>query len=206
VAAVIAVWPVAQASLLHGSDRDPLTDVTVAPANGWTAVEPTRVDGWRPDVEGAAREQVLTFAKDGREVTVYLALFRNQRQGSELVSSTNQLVYQDNERWMLVDRRSAVVSDAVGEHRANFGLVRGQGALIGAAHWYWLGSTRTVSSAAAKIDLALDRLLMRGDTSAWVAIATPADESLRDAGPVLEAFVRDMGASLHHGLMELARR
>jgi exosortase A len=206
VAAVIAVWPVAHASLLHGSDRNPLTDVTVAPANGWRAVEPTMVDGWRPDVDGAAREQVLTFAKEGRQVTVYLALYRNQRQGSELVSSTNQLVYQDNERWMLVDRRSVVVSDAVGEHRANFGLIRGQGALVAAAGWYWLGSTRTVSNAAAKIDLALDRLLMRGDTSAWVAIATPADESLRDAGPVLEAFVRDMGASLHHGLMEMAQR
>ncbi|MGZ8981322.1 MAG: hypothetical protein ACXW2D_11280, partial [Burkholderiaceae bacterium] len=41
------------------------------------------------------------------------------------------------------------------------------------------GSTRTVSDASAKVDLALDRLLMRGDTSAWVTVVTAAPESLR---------------------------
>jgi EpsI family protein len=85
-------------------------------------------------------------------------------------------------------------------------LIRGPEALLAAAQWYWMGSTRTVSDATAKIDLALDRLLMRGDTSAWVTVVTPAEESLRDAAPVIEAFVRDMGGSIERGLAEMASR
>ena len=202
----VSAWPVADATLARHVDSRPVQAVSIAPAMGWTVADAEAPAGWRPDVNGAARTQVVTFAKDGRRVTVLLAIYRNQHQGAELVTSSNQLVHQDNERWRIVDRRPVRLADDSGNFPANVALIRGQDALLAAAQWYWLGSTRTVSDATAKMDLALDRLLMRGDTSAWVTVVTPAQESLREAAPVLEAFVRDMGGSVERGLREMARQ
>jgi exosortase A len=205
-AAVVIAWPVAEATLARQGDPNPVQPVHVAPAAGWSVIDAGPPAGWQPDVNGAARTQAMTFEKEGRRVTLLLAIFRNQRQGAELVSSSNQLVHQDNQRWRIVDRRAARLADDMASFPANIALLRGQDELLAAAQWYWLGSARTVSDATAKVDLALDRLLMRGDTSAWVTVVTPAQESLRDARPVLEAFVRDMGGSIERGLAEMASR
>ena len=204
VALAIAAWPVTESALAHQADTRPLRPVTIAATNGWQAVDDGTPGGWRPDVNGAPLSQVMTFAKDGRRVSVVIDTYRNQREGAKLVTSLNQLVYQDNTRWRVVDRAARPLSDDDGRFTANVALIRGEGTLLAAAQWYWLGSTRTTSDAAAKAELALDRLLMRTDTSAWVTVATPASESLRDAWPVLETFVREMGGSVQRGLREMA--
>ncbi len=206
LAVVLLAWPVANAALTRVADSRPVAAIEIASANGWSPVSVDLPGGWRPDVHGAARTQVLGFAKDGRQVEVVISMFRNQRQGAELVSATNQLVHQDNERWRIVERRTIELADPVGRFDARAALVRGSSVQFAAAHWYWLGQRRTASDAAAKIDLALDRLLLRGDTSAWVVIAVPARENLRDAVPELESFVRDMGAAINTGLTEAASR
>jgi exosortase A len=204
VAVVVLAWPALDAVLARRVDARPVAALAIAPAGGWTRVDGGAPGGWRPDVAGAARTEVATFARGPQRVTVTIAVFRNQRQGAELVSSSNQLVHQDNERWTVVDRRRVEFADAAGSFPANAALIRGQGTLLAAAQWYWTGAERTVSDAKAKADLALDRLLMRGDTAAWIALAAPAGDSLRDALPVLDAFVRDMGAPLSRALAQAA--
>lgn len=206
VAAVVLAWPALDAVLARGVDARPVQALEIAPANGWTRVADGAPGGWTPDVVGAARTEVATFARGPQRVTVVVAVYRNQRQGAELVTSSNQLAHQDNPRWLVVDRRRAELVDDAGRYPANVALIRGPGTLLAAAQWYWTGAERTVSDASAKADLALDRLLLRGDTAAWVALAAPAGESLRDTLPVLDAFVRDMGPSLERGLAELAKR
>jgi len=72
--------------------------------------------------------------------------------------------------------------------------------------WYWLGDHVTASLARAKLDLALVRLTRRPDTSAWVAVATPAGESPADAQATLAAFLRDNAAGLEAALKATAVR
>jgi exosortase A len=205
VALAVLAWPLADAVLAEQADTRPVPVLHIAPANGWARVESGPPLGWMPDVKGAARTDVATFAKDGRTVSVVTAVFRNQRHGAKLVTSSNQLVHQDNEVWRLVDRATQPATDALGRYDVNVALIRGPGGLLGAAQWYWLGGERTVSDMRAKVDLARDRLGARTDTAAWVTVVTPAQESLRDAWPVLDAFLRDMGPSLQRGLAELAQ-
>ena len=206
VAVAVLAWPVVDAALARHVDPRPLAPFDIAAVNGWTEVEAGTPLGWTPDVTGAALMQVTTFTKEGRRVSVVVAAYRNQRQGAELVTTSNQLVHQDNERWHVVDRGTRTVTDGAGSYRANVALMRGPGGLLAAAQWYWLDPARTTGDVTAKADLALDRVLMRGDTSAWIAVVTPAHESLRDGWPVLDAFLRDMGASVERGLTEMARR
>jgi EpsI family protein len=150
--------------------------------------------------------QVLSFATEDREVAVVVALFRNQRQGAELVTSTNQLVSPANARWHLVARRAIELADARGTFPARAALIRGQGTQLVAAQWYWLGTSRTTSDTVAKLDLAIDRLLARGDTSAWVIVVAPARDGFDDALPVIADFVREVGARLDGALAEVAAR
>jgi exosortase A len=205
VVAAVGTWPIVAASIERRFDARPVAELRVPAVNGWQPVAATLPADWQPDLAGATRTQVLSYARDGRTVSVFVAIYRNQKQGAELVTSTNQLAYQDNERWRLGERGMRTLADGNGEFSARAALIRGQGrTAIAAAQWYWLGSARTASDTRAKFDLALDRLLMRGDTSAWIAVVTPARDGLRDGWPVIEAFVRDMGAPLQRALAAMA--
>jgi EpsI family protein len=206
VAVAVLAWPVADAALERHVDSRPLQAPAIAATAGWTPVGAGVPLDWRPDVRGAALTHVATFEKAGRTVSVVISAYRNQRRGAELVTSTNQLVYEDNTRWRLVERGTRTVSDADGHWRANVALIRGEGGLLAAAQWYWLGGERTISDVRAKVDLALDRLRLHGDTSAWVTVVMPAEDGLGDAWPVLEDFLRDMGPSVQRGLAEMASR
>jgi exosortase A len=202
--AAIAVWPAA-ASVLEGRvDTRPVLPVAVTPANGWVRTE-SPVSSWAPRLEGTRAVQVETFSKGGRRVTVYRGFYRNQSQGSELVNSQNLVVTPDNPAWRMVARgRVAVGENAPEEYPAV--LLRGAGGSFAVAHWYWLGTARSTSDARGKLDLAIDRLLMRGDTSAWVAIQTPADDGLDRGAAALREFLIDMGPALDAALMESSRR
>lgn len=196
--------PLVEAALKRNVDARPVREVVVAPVQGWRVSVDAVLGSWRPEVSGAARTQVIAFTKDGQPVSVVLAIFRNQRQGREMVASSNQLVHPDNARWRVIARRAIELADAHGTFRSQAALIRGDGTQFAAAQWYWLGAARTTSDAMAKLDLALDRLLARGDTSAWVLVATPARDGLADGSAAIEAFVRDMGAALDSALGEMA--
>jgi EpsI family protein len=72
---------------------------------------------------------------------------------------------------------------------------------------YWLDGRWTVSDARAKLDLALDRLLRRSDTSAWVGLSAPHNpEHPEGSAATLRAFVSDMGPSLQRALQLTAAR
>jgi EpsI family protein len=72
-------------------------------------------------------------------------------------------------------------------------------------HCYWLGSRWTASDVRAKIDLALDRLLLRSDTSAWIAVSTAQDpDSPQRAQATLRAFLAEMSPSIEAALTATA--
>jgi exosortase A len=205
VVAALLLGPLAAASLERSADRRPLVPIELSGVNGWSEGL-TPVTAWRPRLTGTAAQQTLTYTKDGREVSVLLGVYRNQRQGSELVNSANRLIADDDSRWQLVERGTVQFEDALGRYRVHAAALRAPGGKLATAHWYWLHNARTISDVAATADLALDRLLMRGDTAVWVTVVTPARDGLPDALPVLRGFVADMGAELDRALTAMAER
>ena len=65
--------------------------------NGW---EPSTaaIASWQPHYRGFAWELQQTFHKDGREIGVYIAYYRDQAKGRELVTSGNQLTTMEDDR------------------------------------------------------------------------------------------------------------
>ena len=181
-------------------DQRALKLVDIQPRNGWLQVSGDVP--WRPDVGGAVQERVLTFERDGKRVTVFLAAYRDQKQGSELVNSMNVVVNSRNKTWHMV-REGIEPTGAATPTEARRVLVAGSAGRFETLTWYWLGEETTTSDFRGKWDLARDRLLGRTDTSAWISIATPDDPAARQT---LRQFVADMAPAIHEALAATAAR
>ena len=71
----------------------------------------------------------------------------------------------------------------------------------------WLGDVVTTSGTRTKFDLAVDRLLLRSDTSAWVMLSTAHDaEHPERSNATLAEFVQTMGPALETALRATAAR
>ena len=97
----------------------------------------------------------------------------------------------------------AVVRFGSDEASVRTAAIRYEGQRLRIWHWYWLDDRIETSDLRAKLSLALDRLLIRSDTSAWVAVFTDAETDAK-GDAVLSAFTRDMGPALHSALAATA--
>jgi EpsI family protein len=107
-----------------------------------------------------------------------------------------------------VTRELRTVALAGGERVVRSAVMRGAaGQYVLVWQWYWLHPAWSASDVRAKIDLALDRLLLRSDTSAWMAVATSFDpERPLQAESVLRGFLSDMAGSIDSALNLTAQR
>jgi exosortase A len=202
VAGILLLPPVAASLLMRPYAEREIPMVVVSAAPGWVQVPPT--GSWRPQLVGARSEQRLSFEKDGRRVGVYLGFFRDQRQGSKLVNSLNVLVRNDGSNWTSLKTGSRMVEIDGSSLTLQSQHMRGVDGTMVAWQWYWLQRVSTGSDVRAKIELAVDRLLRRDDTSAWIAVYVLNPESVVAGERVLEDFVAEMGGALNRALKEVA--
>ncbi len=202
-ALLLAVWPLAYAGLAAPRSSPAIGAISIQAVNGW--VPTTSIAAWNPSTHRPSATQTAWFTKDGQVVGVFIALYRDQQNGAELVNSQNLLVHEKDALWREVERKNGAVATLAGALPYRGALLRAAELRLAVWHWYWLGGRTTASNVVAKIDLALDRLLRRDDTSAWVIVFTPVDGSLNAAEPALSAFVRDMDASIDAALHQVRR-
>jgi exosortase A len=202
--AIAVAWPLLSSSLFAAGDKRPVHPVALAPQAGWAAVAAPLL--WQPRLEQPRVLVTESFVKNGMRVDFHAGIYRDQRQGSELVNSQNRLSTDRPSAWRQVSRGSASV--AIGDRNVivRSALVRNSsGELLRVWHCYWLGSRWTASDVRAKIDLALDRLLLRSDTSAWIAVSTAQDpDSPQRAQATLRAFLAEMSPSIEAALTATA--
>ena len=100
IAAIIAagLWVPLEAKIDRATDRIAASIPVIADANGWNATLVPFQD-WKPRYRGYAAELRQAFSKDGRDVGLYIAYYRQQAKGSELITSGNQLVIPEDWKW-----------------------------------------------------------------------------------------------------------
>jgi len=200
---VVAIWPFAYDALMAGGDARPVSPSPVIAKSGWEQLNDA-AGGWRPSLEGPAASRVQSFKRGASVVTVFVGYYKDQKQGSELVNSMNRLVPDRGTQWEQIGRGSTTANFGVAEANVRTATLKGVSRLR-VWHWYWIdGRTETVD-VRAKFLLALDRLLLRTDTSAWIAISTESESEAR-ADEVLGEFTRAMGPSIQAAMMETAAR
>jgi EpsI family protein len=162
---------------------------------GWSPLAQPPTD-WRPDYMGFTATLHEGFARDSLPAGVFVALFRGQGKGHELITSRNALVLPGNARWHELSRGNAEVRWlGVPVTAVRSEIAGGDGRLV-AYQLYWIDGTLTSSDYVAKALLAWSKLRGHGDDSAViVSYAAPAP-GRNPAREVLEAMAPQIDGTL----------
>lgn len=171
----------------------------VAAADGW-AEAPARLGDWKPYYRGYASELRQTYSKDGRDVGLYLAFYRRQVKGSELITSGNQLTAPDEWKWTQLGRGSDSVEWSGRPERVETASLSGRSMALEAFRLYWIAGSVTSSPYAAKALLAWSKLSGRGDDAALIVMYAPRRTRDDDPGASLRAFAQAMSPSIERAL------
>ncbi len=186
LALIVAALAPAYAGLVGNSPTSRLEQAFAVPevVGGWRRVEARR-PAWRPEVKGADAEAIATFEKNGKTVSLFLAYFTHQRQGSELIGARNRLI--GGSEWSRVSsasRRADIGPDALSVMSTR---IQWRPVNRVVWHWYWVDGKFTANRHFAKFLEAKSKLF--GGSPAGAAIAASAEfaelpveaeESLRD--------------------------
>ena len=203
IAAACFAALVAAPHLLKWATAQPIstTNLSVAAPErlepGWLAMrgEAKAALNFKPQFLLAVAESNTTYQKQGSEVGLYLAFYRNQDYERKLVSSSNVLVTSNDPQWTRATSGSRAITLAGAPTSVRTLELRGNGlsdTLRGGRLivWqiYWINGTLTTSDYLAKAYSALYRLIGRGDDSAVIVVYTPKD-GVDNPEALLESFM-----------------
>ncbi|MGH8682528.1 MAG: exosortase A [Burkholderiales bacterium] len=202
VAAVVAtagVWRLADAAIESRISTMVPVLAPIASGGGWVsaAQPPSR---WVPGFVAPSAELRQAFTKDGRTVGLYIAYYRRQAQGRELVAWQNQIGGSPDRAWRKIGEAPAVLPWDGAPLDVRGTSLRGVNDEVAVRHWYWVADRWTASDHLAKVYLALSQLAGRGDDSAAVVLYTSAAGGVAAADEALRSFASAMSAPIRRTL------
>ena len=135
---------------------------------------------------------------------LYIAYYRGQNQGAELVNSGNHVVSSLDLTSKETGRGTTTVGWAGEAFTARTTELERQGERFQAWRWYWIDGWLTSNDYVAKVLLALARLSGRGDDAAAIVLYAAEDEAGGGAERAMTAFARDMAPGVND-VLERAR-
>ncbi len=194
-----AIWKPIEPIL--NSSRGPSLDglAKVMPSNGWVDAGAPVVD-WRPHYGGASAELLRTFAKGNSHVGMYLAFYRNQSQGNELISSLNSIAPTADKHWLRGTEGKEIVAVGGRNLEVRSTEIRGASHRLLVWNWYWVDGRLTSNDYIAKAYLVWAKLHGRSDDSAIVALYTTKDQYEDESRGTLESFVAGMWPNIDDAL------
>lgn len=177
---------------------DPVLPAVVGQGDWQASDAPVSV--WKPHYAGFAAERLQSFRKDGRDVGLYLAYYRGQEKGRELITSDNALVTMSEWDWKLVSYGRNTV-DWRGERQAvDEATLSGPAQRLHVFRLYWISGKVTASEPMAKVLTAWSVLAGHGDDSALVVMYTPQRGSAEEARSVLRDFAVEMSPPIERAV------
>jgi exosortase A len=169
-------------------------------ANGWSPTSHTVTD-WSPKFSGQAATLAQTYAKGDRRAGIYIAYYRAQTPGHELITSGNVLVAPENNRWKETVRGDAAFewdgrTRSVGRAR----ITSGESGLE-VLHAYWIDGRITASPYVGKVLQAWSRLRGNGDDAALIVLYAPYRSRVDDARATLTDFAAAMTPGIERSLL-----
>lgn len=206
VLAIALIWPAYAAYLENMFSRSTEPEIQFPGVAEKWEISPGTVYDWRPQYVGAAAQIQQQYRNSERSVDLYISYYRNQQQGAELINSGNLLVSETAPHWRNVREDTRNISVGSRQETINQNQLHSPSTRLLIWRWYWLGEANTVNPYLAKMILAKNKLLGRGDDGAEIIIATRYEETADEAVPVLQAFVGDMMPAITEGLQDARDR
>jgi exosortase A len=206
VFAVSLIWPLFATYLENDSPVDVSREIKIADVSGkWSSArEP--ISDWRPIYAGATSEFRQRYRNSDSSVDLYISYYRNQQQGSELISSQNVLVPESGTSWRHISEGTRDVALSSGRMVLKQNQLDSPSINLLVWRWYWLGDEVTANPYLAKMILAKRKLLGRGDDGAEILLAAPYEDSPDETVPVLREFMNEMMPAITAGLEHASNR
>ena len=201
----VTVWPAT------GSYMSTINDAPInvslsnpAPMGGWqTDAQPLTT--WQPRYLNTDATLDRTYRHGNQRASVYLAYYRRQRQGAELINSDNVLIPQKDPVWsQTADEPYDVTID--GKHwEVRLAKMRSQDQDLLVWYWFWVNGQTTTNHYLAKLWDAKAKLLGEKGDAAAIVISTPLTEEIGGSEGVLKAFMTAMQPSIEASLENTER-
>ena len=117
-----------------------------------------------------------------------------------MVTSQNIMVVQKHPVWQQVGERLRTETLAEGPTEIKQTLLRSPVQRLLIWDWYRISDRDLSNRYVAKLLVARDKLLGRGDSGAALIVATPYESQTAEAEETLRAFLRDMQPAIHDAL------
>jgi exosortase A len=202
-AAIAAAWPLF-VPYLGSAEHAPIRLAAPSGASGWS-LQPQQATHWRPHYQGAAASALAVYRKGEHSVAVYLAYYRNQRQGAELVGSQNLIAGPSDSPWARIGESLRTEDLPNGRLELRQTRLGAPGARLLVWDWYRIAGADLSNPYVAKALLARDRLLRRNDDSAAIALAAPYEASSETAAETLRLFAGEMLPAIDNALLAAAQ-
>jgi exosortase A len=202
--ALASAWPLYAAYLEtpYGQNRAGALASPEAAA-GWS-VENRPITDWRPHYLGATASAFQVYRKDGRTVALYIAQYRNQKQGAEVINSMNAIAGPPESGWITIGQLSRVEDLGSGPLELRQTRLRSPAQSLVAWDWFRISGRDLSNPYLAKALIARDKLLGRGDDAATIVFGAPYEERSQAAEASLRQFARDMLPSINAALARAA--
>jgi len=195
VISTLMIAPISQAWISERNNDDSYKMLTMPSLTdkGWFVVNDA--DVWQPYFIGATQEIRMAYSKHDRKVEVYLAFYKKQVQGKEMINAANR--FYDKEKFF---RKNEGNKNFEFNNGLNLSVITTE---LGAREnsrimysWYLIGKTPTVNVLHAKLLEAKHILLNESKNSLVVAITTEVVKTNEDSSHTLDEFVVDFYPAL----------
>jgi len=200
---VIIAWPAWAAYLDHRAETDTRIVELRAPADaaGWQR-QTEQATSWRPRYVGAPASMFETYARGEQQVVLYVAVYRNQKQGKELITAENRMVEMWHPVWGNLGATQRVESVGSTTLPLRRTLLRSSGQRLVIWDWFVIAGQEVANPYMAKFLQARDKMLGRGDDGVAIIVAAPYTESPAAAEQVLRDFIAAMRPSINASLTQ----
>lgn len=198
-------WP-GMAWIQENSSVDDINvNLQLSGTDKWKATDES-ISQWRPSFQSPAVELYKTFATDGQQVGVYLAVYTNQKQDQELVNSQNVMIEQKHEIWSEKGRGKTMLDLLGVQTEVNESILRSHNQSLYINHWYWIDGRSTSNEYLAKLVDARMRLFSDKPLAVGIVLYTELGEQKQLARERLKAFAQDMMPAINNSLLNTVSR
>jgi EpsI family protein len=146
---------------------------------------------WRPAFNGAAFEYMGSFDYEAGAVNVYVAGYQSALQGAELISSSNQIIPPDWDRYVSYNEHQIRFSEELSPSIVEI-IKTGSGSDSIVWYWYNIDSEITSSTVRAKFLQVLTMLRRRPAGGSVVVLETPLGQNAAQARQRLSRAAKEL--------------
>ncbi|PTQ82809.1 exosortase A [Nitrosospira multiformis] len=207
VLSIAVIWPIyaewLERKVSYGTEE---VEIHVLDASGKWQASPELLSDWKPIYTGSTAQFLRNYRNNGRSVDLYISYYREQKQGIELINSENVLVPEKGSKWHDAGEDMRTISLGSQEEIVKQNRLHSPSISLLAWRWYWIGGEETANPYWAKLMLARNKLLGRGDDAVEIIVATRYEDSVDEAASVLQDFITDTAPAITGALRNAANR